>query len=75
MRKDGFSMQATSSIIMNNAVINGITRNANLTDNQSPCLDLPAEAWDEPQLLSACPLCRQPLKFNPFVVDNRGRSA
>jgi hypothetical protein len=41
-------------------VINGITRNANLTDNQSPCLDLPVEVWDEPRLLSACPLCRQP---------------
>ena len=37
------------------------------SENQSPCLDLPAEAWDEPRLLSACPLCRQPLKFNPFV--------
>jgi len=54
-------------------VISSITRNANLSDDQSPCLDLPAEAWDEPKLLSKCPLCRQPLKFNPFVVDNRGR--
>ena len=34
---------------------------------------LPDEAWDEPQLLSECPLCHKPLKFNPFIVDNKGR--
>ena len=54
-------------------VIRGITRAANLTPDQSPCLELPDEAWDEPRLLSECPLCHQPLKFNPFVVDNRER--
>jgi hypothetical protein len=47
-------------------VITAITRNAHLAENQSPCLDLPAEAWDEPCLRSECPLCHQPLKFNPF---------
>lgn len=54
-------------------VITGIARNADLTPRQSPCLTLPDEAWDEPKLLSECPLCKKPLKFNPFIVDNRGR--
>jgi hypothetical protein len=26
---------------------------------------------DEPRLLSECPACRKPLKFNPFLVDNK----
>jgi hypothetical protein len=53
--------------------IGGITRNARLSPEQSPCIDLPKEAWDEPTLLSACRLCGKPLRFNPFVVDNRGQ--
>jgi len=52
-------------------LIRDINRNANLSPDQSPCLELPAEAWDEPGLLSECPLCHRPLKFNPFIVDNR----
>ncbi len=51
--------------------IHGISRNANLSLDQSPCLELPAEAWDELRLLSECPHCHEPLKFNPFIVDNR----
>jgi hypothetical protein len=47
----------------------GIT--AHLTPDQSPCLALPPEAWDEPRLLSACPHCHKPVKFNPFIVDNQ----
>jgi WD40 repeat protein len=54
-------------------VIRFINRNAGLTPDQSPCLELPGDAWDEPGLLSECPLCHKPLKFNPFIVDNRGR--
>lgn len=54
-------------------VIRAINRNAHLSPDQSPCLDLPAGAWDEPRLLSECPLCHKPLKFNPFIVDNRGQ--
>lgn len=54
-------------------VITAITHNANLSPDQSPCLELPAEAWDEPRLLSECSSCQKPLKFNPFIVDNRGR--
>jgi len=54
-------------------MIEDIQRNANLTPDQSPCLDLPVEAWEEPKLLSECPSCHQPLKYNPFVVDNRDK--
>jgi hypothetical protein len=50
-------------------VIHGIT--AHLNPDQLPCLSLPCEAWDEPRLLSACPHCHKPVKFNPFVVDNQ----
>ena len=52
-------------------VIHGITRNANLTSDKSPCLELPAGAWDAPRLLSECPLCHKPLKYSSFIVDNR----
>lgn len=44
-----------------------------LTPGESPCIALPAEAWEEPRLLSDCPHCHQPLRFNPFIVDNRDR--
>lgn len=54
-------------------VIKAIDRDANLSPDQSPCLDFPAEAWEEPRLISECPLCHKPLKFNPFIVDNRGK--
>ena len=37
----------------------------------APYLQLPAQAWEDPRLLSECPHCRQPLRFNPFIVDNR----
>jgi telomerase protein component 1 len=52
-------------------VIGGINRNAGLSTDQSPCIELPEDAWDEPRLLSECPHCKKPLKFNPFIVDNR----
>ncbi|MBN2366186.1 MAG: WD40 repeat domain-containing protein [Calditrichaeota bacterium] len=52
-------------------VILCITQNAGLKPAQSPCLELPKEAWEDPGLLSECPKCNRPLKFNPFIVDNR----
>ncbi|MBN2255569.1 MAG: WD40 repeat domain-containing protein [Deltaproteobacteria bacterium] len=52
-------------------VIVSIMKNTGITPNESPVLHLPDEAWDEPGLISECPLCYQPLKFNPFIVDNR----
>jgi WD40 repeat protein len=42
-----------------------------LNQNHIPCIDLPDEAWDEPALISKCSHCQKPLKFNPFIVDNR----
>jgi hypothetical protein len=27
----------------------------------------------DPRLLSKCPHCHKPLRFNPFIVDNRDR--
>jgi hypothetical protein len=53
--------------------IAAVTRTARLVPDDSTSLGLPAEAWAEPRLLSECPLCHEPLKFNPFVVDNRDR--
>jgi len=53
--------------------IGGITSNANLAPDDSPCAKFPDEAWDEPRLLSECPHCHEPLRFNPFIVDNRDR--
>ncbi len=37
--------------------------------NKSPCLHLPDEAWDQPELLIACQHCQGPLRLNPFVVS------
>jgi len=53
--------------------IDSINRNAGISADQSACLELPKEAWNDPCLLSECPHCHMPLKFNPFIVDNRER--
>ena len=55
-------------------LIRAINREAGLGPDDSPCLSLPDEAWKEPRLLSECPRCHKPLRFNPFIVDNRERS-
>jgi hypothetical protein len=47
--------------------IEKITKKAELNPEQSPCLELPKEIWDEPGLLDNCPKCGERLKFNPFV--------
>jgi WD40 repeat protein len=39
--------------------------------NEFSRTSLPAEAWNDPRLLSECAHCHQPLRFNPFIVDNR----
>jgi len=46
---------------------------APLPPDNAPSLSLPAAALDEPRLLSECPHCHRPLRFNPFIVDNRDR--
>jgi WD40 repeat protein len=52
-------------------LISAISRNSGLSPDQSPCFELPDEAWEEPDLLSKCPQCGGELKFNPFIVDNK----
>ena len=53
--------------------IRDITARAGLAPDESPCVGLPSEAWDDPRLLSECPYCHEALRFNPFIVDNRNR--
>ena len=50
-------------------VIEEIRRSAGACPGGSACLGLPEDAWNEKVLLSECPSCRQPLKFNPFLAD------
>lgn len=50
------------------ATIDIITRKAGLRPEQSPCLELPKKAWEEPGLLGNCPKCGGELKFNPFIA-------
>lgn len=54
-------------------VIRSFTRSWDLAPDDSPCAKLPDEAWDEARLLSECTHCHQPVRFNPFIVDNRDR--
>jgi len=53
------------------AAIDSIHKDANLSASQSPCHDLPSTAWEDPRLLSECLHCHKPLRFNPFIVDNK----
>lgn len=53
--------------------IHGIAKNAQLSSEDVPSVKLPDEAWDEKRLVSECRNCHQPVKFNPFIVDNRDR--
>jgi WD40 repeat protein len=48
--------------------IETITMKADLRPEQSPCLELPDEAWEDSGLLSNCPNCGAELKFNPFIA-------
>jgi WD40 repeat protein len=43
-----------------------ILNEAGITPDQSPCLELPDEAWEHHGLLGECPNCHEKLKFNPF---------
>jgi WD40 repeat protein len=48
--------------------IERITKKASLIPEQSPCLELPKEAWEESGLLCNCPKCGEKLKYNPFIA-------
>jgi ankyrin repeat protein/WD40 repeat protein len=54
-------------------IIKQINKDNQVGPDDSPCLKLPDEAWDEPKLLFECPKCGGKLKSNPFVVDNKER--
>lgn len=50
------------------ATIESITKRANLKPEQSPCLELTDETWEDLGLLGNLPKCGGELKFNPFVA-------
>lgn len=54
-----------------NEVMEALSAGPGVSEYDVPCLALPTSAWDNPRLNSSCPLCRNPIRFNPFVVDNR----
>ena len=43
---------------------------ATLEPGQSPCLDLPAAAFDDPRLLAACPHCGREIRFSPIFSNS-----
>jgi WD40 repeat protein len=51
--------------------IDDIVQTSQITPEQSPCAELPLEAWEDSRLAATCPLCNAQLRFNPFIVDNR----
>jgi len=53
------------------SLIKDINKHYGITPDMSQCLSLPEEAFENPGLLSECPNCKKPIKFNPFIVDNR----
>jgi WD40 repeat protein len=51
-----------------------IHSNAHIRPDEAPCLCLPDDAWNDARLLSTCPRCQHPIRFNPFIVDWRTRA-
>ncbi len=43
-----------------------ILQDEGIKHDQSPCLELPDEAWEHPGLIGECPSCHEKIKFNPF---------
>jgi hypothetical protein len=52
--------------------IYSINRDYYINTDNSPCVKLPNETWEGRSLETECPDCGGKLKFNPFVVDNKG---
>lgn len=59
----GHRFEAKYEII--NTVIR-ILKDSGIKSDQSPCLELPDEAWEHPGLIGECPSCHEKIKFNPF---------
>lgn len=48
--------------------IEELRANAALSPEQSACLELPVEAWEDAFLIDKCPKCSAALRFNPFIA-------
>ena len=64
----GFCFQPPIAIIQK---IIKILHENNIKPEQSPCFELPDEAWEHPGLIGECPSCHEPLKFNPFFGSDQ----
>ena len=53
--------------------IQDIYHKYNFNPTDSLCHVLPKESWDEPKLISECPKSKEKIRFNPFIVDNKGK--
>jgi len=52
--------------------VEGAMKNADSTREDSTSDGHAREAGDQEPLHGDCPNCHQPLKFNPYIIDNRG---
>ena len=53
-------------------LINSIQEiNEGVGSYQMTCATLPKQSWNDARLLSECPECHQPVRFNPFILDCR----
>jgi len=52
--------------------IEKITKRAGLKPEQSPCLELRDEYWEDQGLMGNCPNCGEGLNFNPFIAGGDG---
>lgn len=55
-----------------------IHKNNKLRPDDIPSLKLPDEVWDDKRLLSMCPLCKEQLRYNPFIaahLENESRAS
>jgi WD40 repeat protein len=62
--------------VVNQAIvetIKDVTQVSEVPGEESPCLALPNDAWDNRRLLSICPHCHNAIRFNPFLDDGRER--
>jgi len=63
----GYRFEPPKQIIRS---ITQILQEARIKSDQSPCLELPDEAWEHPGLIGECPSCHEKLKFNPFFSSD-----
>jgi WD40 repeat protein len=66
----GLNFPVETSVLKTIQDISGSTK---INSDPASCLELPAEACEDPRLASECPHCHKPLRYNPFVVDNSNK--